>query len=91
MAHEITDEFVASLHASSDSARAVARNAVSHAGVEPVAFDRAQVVAPPPARARRGGQEERRKPRQRSRPGTGPAVSTSPGPEKAAPATHDGS
>ena len=47
MAHEITDEFVASLHASSDSARAVARNAVSHAGVEPVAFDRAKVVATP--------------------------------------------
>ena len=38
----------------------------------------------------RPGQEERRKPRQRSRPGTGPAVSTSPGPEKAAPAPHDG-
>ena len=47
MAHEITDEFVASLHASSDSARAVARNAVAHAGVEPVAFDRAKVVATP--------------------------------------------
>ena len=47
MAHEITDEFVASLHASSDSARAVARNAVSHAGVEQVAFDHAKVVATP--------------------------------------------
>ena len=47
MAHEITDEFVASLHVSSDSARAVARNAVAHAGVEPVAFDRAKVVATP--------------------------------------------
>ena len=33
MAHEITDEFIARMHASSDSARTVARNAVAHAGV----------------------------------------------------------
>ena len=47
MAHEITDELVERLHAYTDTARTVARNAVSHAGVEPVAFDRAKVVATP--------------------------------------------
>ena len=47
MAHEITDELIDRLQAYSDSARTVARNAVSHAGVESVAFDRAKVVATP--------------------------------------------
>ena len=47
MAHEITDEFIARMHASSDSARTVARNAVAHAGVETVAFDRDKVIATP--------------------------------------------
>ena len=47
MAHEITDELIGRLQAYSDSARTVARNAVSHAGVESVAFDRAKVVATP--------------------------------------------
>ena len=43
----ITDELIDRLQAYSDSARTVARNAVSHAGVESVAFDRAKVVATP--------------------------------------------
>ena len=47
MAHEITDELIDRLHEYSDTARTVARNAVAHAGVEPVAFDRAKVVATP--------------------------------------------
>ena len=47
MAHEITDELIDRLQAYSDSARTVARNAVSHADVESVAFDRAKVVATP--------------------------------------------
>ena len=47
MAHEITNELVERLQAYTDTARTVARNAVSHAGVEPVAFDRAKVVATP--------------------------------------------
>ena len=47
MAHEITYELIDRLHEYSDTARTVARNAVAHAGVEPVAFDRAKVVATP--------------------------------------------
>ena len=47
MAHEITDELIDRLHASSDTARTVARNAVAHAGVESVAVDRDKVVGTP--------------------------------------------
>ena len=47
MAHEITDELIDRLHAYSDTARTVARNAVAHAGVESVAVDRDKVVGTP--------------------------------------------
>ena len=47
MAHEITDERIDRLHAYSDTARTVARNAVAHAGVESVAVDRDKVVGTP--------------------------------------------
>ena len=47
MAHENTDELIDRLHAYSDTARTVARNAVAHAGVESVAVDRDKVVGTP--------------------------------------------